>query len=131
MNEPLRYVADTHAWIYYLLDILPEGADEAFRKAERGEAIIYVPTIALAECIYLVERGRISLDYGELFSKLRIAGNFVDIPLTLEIVEEAARVPLRELHDRIIVATAKLLGAVLITKDEEIRASGLIETLWE
>ena len=30
MNEPSRYIADTHAWIYYLLDILPEGADEAF-----------------------------------------------------------------------------------------------------
>ena len=72
-----------------------------------------------------------SLDYDELFSKLRIAGNFVAIPLTLEVVEEIIRVPLRELHDRIIVATAKLFGAILITKDEEIRASGIVETLWE
>jgi len=37
---------------------------------------------------------------------------------------------LRELHGGVIVATAKLLGTVLITKDEEIRASGLVETPW-
>lgn len=131
MNELLHYVADTHAWIYYLLDILPKKADEAFKNAERGEAIMYVPTIVLAERIYLAERGRISLNYDELFSRFGIAGNFVDVPLTLEIVREATRVPLRELHDRLIVATAKLLGAVLITKDKEIRASGLVRTLWE
>ena len=131
MSKPVCYVVDTHAWVYYLLDMLPVKADHAFKQAERGEALIYVPTIVLAECIYLVEKGRISLRYDELFSKLKVAGNFVVIPLTLEILEEIIRVPLRELHDRIIVATAKLLGAILITKDEEIRASGIIETLWE
>jgi len=102
----------------------------AFRRAERGEALIYVLTIVLAECVYLVEKGRISLRYYELFSRLRVAGNFVVIPLTLEIVEGAARISLRELHGGVIVATAKLLGTVLITKDEEIRASGLVETPW-
>jgi len=110
--------------------MLPVKANYAFKQAERGEALIYVPTIVLAECVYLVERGRISLRYDELFSKLKVAGNFVVIPLTLEIVEEITRIPLGELHDRIIVATARLLGAVLITKDEEIRTSGIIETLW-
>ena len=130
MSEPVCYVADTHAWVYYLLDMLPVKANYAFKQAERGEALIYVPTIVLAECVYLVERGRISLRYDELFSKLKVAGNFVVIPLTLEIVEEITRIPLGELHDRIIVATARLLGAVLITKDEEIRTSGIIETLW-
>ena len=127
----MSYVADTHAWVYYLLDMLPRGADEVFRRAERGEATIFVPTIVLAECIYLVERGRISLSYDELFSRLKIAGNFLVVPLTLEVVEEIPRVPLRELHDRIVVATARLLDAALITKDDEIRASRLVETLWE
>ena len=113
------------------MDMLPAKADTAFRRAERGEVLIYVPTIVLAECVYLAEKGRISLRYDELFSKLKVAGNFVVVPLTLEVVEEIIRVPLRELHDRIIVATARLLGAILITKDEEIRASGIVETLWE
>jgi PIN domain nuclease of toxin-antitoxin system len=35
-----------------------------------------------------------------------------------------------EPHDRIIVATAKLLNARLITKDEKIRNSKIVETVW-
>jgi len=44
--------------------------DHAFKRAERGDALIYVPTIVLAECVYPVEKGRISLRYYELFSRL-------------------------------------------------------------
>ena len=47
------YVADTHAWVFYLLDRLPEKADEVFSQAEHGGAYVFVPTIALAECVYL------------------------------------------------------------------------------
>ena len=35
-----------------------------------------------------------------------------------------------EMHDRVITATAKLNKATLITKDENIIESGVIETLW-
>ena len=33
-------------------------------------------------------------------------------------------------HDRIIVATAKLLNATLITKDEKIKNSKIVKTIW-
>jgi len=35
-----------------------------------------------------------------------------------------------EPHDRIVVATAKLLNAKLITKDDKIRISRIVETIW-
>jgi len=35
-----------------------------------------------------------------------------------------------DLHDRVIVATAKILNAKLITKDEKIKRLKLIETIW-
>lgn len=34
------------------------------------------------------------------------------------------------MHDRILVATAKLLNAALITKDEEIIKSKVVRTIW-
>jgi len=40
------------------------------------------------------------------------------------------KIKLKEMHDRIIVATAKLLNAVLITKDEEIIKSKIVKTIW-
>ncbi|MFQ6061919.1 MAG: hypothetical protein ACE5J9_01925 [Methanosarcinales archaeon] len=39
------YVADTHAWVYYLLDKLPTKANNIFISAESGETTILVPSI--------------------------------------------------------------------------------------
>lgn len=126
----MYYVADTHAWVYYLLDILPDKADEAFTQAERGKAYIFVPTIALAECVHLVERGKIKMDLNELFYKVKVDENFIPVPLTLDIVERIHRLPLSEIHDRIIVATCQALGAITLTRDVEIVESRVVETLW-
>ncbi len=57
----MSYVVDTHAFIWYLIGKLPEEADSIFRSAEEGESTIYVPTIVLAECLYLVENKKIIL----------------------------------------------------------------------
>jgi len=124
------YVADTHTWVFYLLDRLPEKADEVFSHAEHGRDFVFIPTIALAECVYLVERGKIDLNLDGLFSKLRVGGNFIPVPLTLDVVERIHLIPLSEIHDRIIVATAQVLGAKVLTKDEQIVESGIVETIW-
>jgi len=62
---------------------------------------------------------------------LKVAENFIPVPLTLEIVENLVKHPLLEIHDRIMVVTAKLLNASLITKDKEIMESKLVKTIWE
>jgi len=62
------YVADTHAWVFYLLDRLPEGANGVFLQAELGRVVVFVPTIALAECVHLVEKGKIALDVSIAFA---------------------------------------------------------------
>ncbi len=113
------FVADTHAWVYYLLDRLPQKADEIFKSVENFEDVMLVPAIALSECVHLVETNRIKVDYRDIFSRFEGANNFVVVPLE------------SELHDRIIVATASSLNAVLITKDREIAKSGLVKTVWE
>ncbi|MDT7859236.1 MAG: PIN domain-containing protein [Candidatus Aenigmarchaeota archaeon] len=91
---------------------------------------MFISTIFLAECVYLVERGKIALDYKELFNKFEISNNFITVSLNLEIVKMLPEIKLPELHDRIIVATAKILGAKLITKDKDIVESRLVETIW-
>ena len=53
--------------------------------------------------------------------------------LTPEIVAIAARLPEtypRDPADRLIGATAQALAVPLITKDERIRSSGAVETIW-
>ena len=124
------FVADTHAWVYYLLDRLPEKADNIFKSVEHFEDVMFVPSIALSECVHLVETGRIKLDYNVLFSRFSESGNFMVLPLDLEAVKMLPYIKLNELHDRIIVAAAKSLNAVLLTKDGELKKSGLVKTVW-
>ena len=124
------FVADTHAWVYYLLNKLPHKSNKVFTSIENGDDIILVPTISLSECVHLIERKRIVLTYNELFSRLEESNNFVVVPLTFEIVKLIPEIRLKELHDKIIVATAKFLKSALITKDKEIIKSGIVNTIW-
>lgn len=80
--------------------------------------------------MYLVETKKIELDYNTLISKIEVSSNFVPVSFNFQVVKVLPEIKLRELHDRIIVATAKLLNAKLITKDEEIRNSGVVEVIW-
>ena len=124
------YLTDTHALIWYLIGRLPSRVDEVFGRAERGETIIYLPTVVLAECFYLVEHGKIAMDIGELLNKIEMSDNFIPVPFDFEILKLLPMVNLSEIHDRIIVATAKHLNAKLITKDKEITQSGEVEVVW-
>lgn len=124
------YVADTHALIWYLLGTLPGRVDEIFRQAETGETIVYIPTIVLAECFHLVKHGKIALDFDELLARIEESDNFIVVSFDFGIVKLLPLINAPELHDRIIVATARLLGAVLITKDKEIVESEDVRVVW-
>lgn len=124
------YVADTHAWVYYLLNKLPRAANQVFSSTENGKEVMFMPTIALGECVYLIGKNKIILTYDELFSRFEESNNFIVVPLTFDITKTLPNINLKELHDKMIVATAKFLGATLITKDKEIRDSNIVKTIW-
>jgi len=126
----MLYVTDTHAFIWYVVGKLPPKVDEVFRSAEKGESIIFIPTVVLAECLYLVENKKIDLDFNELLERIEISSNFIPASFNFQVVKLLPEIKLSELHDRIIVATAKLLNAKLITKDREIIESRFVEVVW-
>jgi hypothetical protein len=47
------------------------------------------------------------------------------------VLQSAAQITdIRELHDRLIAATARLLDVALITNDPVIHASAFVKTVW-
>jgi|ETNmetMinimDraft_16_1059900.scaffolds.fasta_scaffold247921_2 hypothetical protein len=52
------------------------------------------------------------------------------MPLDLAILMLVVPMSTYELHDRIIVATAKSFGAALIGRDEGIRSAGTVPFAW-
>ncbi|OGP73785.1 MAG: hypothetical protein A2V86_01415 [Deltaproteobacteria bacterium RBG_16_49_23] len=129
----MNFVTDTHALLWWFIDspkISPKTA-EIFEKCESGDNIIFIPSIVLAEALSIFEKKRISFDFKKLFNQITDSRTFMIVPLDypiLHIMLDLRDVP--ELHDKIIVSTAKYLDAPLITKDKTIQALSLIRTVW-
>ena len=89
-----------------------------------------VPTIVLAEALDIAEKGRVEFDFTEMYRLIREEPEFEIIGFGLEIFDEATRLKkTKEIHDRIIVATARVYEAGMLTKDRVINESGEVETL--
>ena len=128
-------VTDTHALIWYLEDNprLSTVANEIFNQCDRGELLIYIPTICLVEIVYLQEKGRISSEMKtQLDNALATENSGLALADLTAAVVELAIMPrniVPNMSSRIIVATAKHLGLPLISKDNKIISSG-ITTIW-
>jgi PIN domain nuclease of toxin-antitoxin system len=126
------YVTDTHAFLWYLSEDkrLSKKALEAFEECDTGKDIMIIPSIVLVEALFLCEDERVELKFEEIISRLQISSNYHVYPLDERVVAECMNIKLSDPHDRIIVATAKLLNAKLITKDENIRKTKIVKTIW-
>ena len=130
------FVTDTHGLIWYLEDSprLGPAARRAFDACDRGEIVIYIPTICLVEIVYLQEKGRIPADLkAQLDTELQAgtSGLFL-VALTAEVANAVARVPrakVPDMPDRIIAATALHLGLPLISRDRKIQLAD-VNTTW-
>lgn len=127
------YVVDTHALTRYVEDYGKLGpAGRAI--FDDSDAVLFVPTIALAEARFMVFKNKVQLVWEQIVGHIESDRRLVPVPLTLDILN---RVPhTLEMHDGIIVATALALRdslaeeIQLITRDKDIRGSGLVETVW-
>ena len=129
-------VTDTHALIWYLEDSprLSVAANQLFNRCDRGEIIIYIPTICLVEIIYLQEKGRIPSQLKTQLDRELMLGNtgMIVYELNTGVVEALATIPrdrIPDLPDRIIAATAVHLGLPLISRDSKI-ADSRVNTIW-
>ena len=128
-----RYTVDTHALIWFITedDRLGERARGVLLEADRGRVCVVVPCIVLAECLYIFEKRSLRREFDDLLWRIEHLPGYEPYPLNLAVVREMRLLDkLRELHDRAIVAIARLTGSVLLTKDREIAESGFVKTLW-
>jgi PIN domain nuclease of toxin-antitoxin system len=129
------YVTDTHALIYYVEKKrarLGKDARRIFEHADERETLIYVPTAVLWEISRRLAEGALvfPVNFDQWCRALDKADGFSIAALEWQDVSEARRFPFKDPFDCLIAGTAAHLGVPLITKDAEIRDSGLVETIW-
>ena len=128
----MNYVADAHTIVWYFIGDprLSQNARQAFEQTLTA-GVIFIPTIVLAEIMYISQKGRISMTFEETLSHIEMYENFRIAALELDILKVAATISGDlEMHDRLIVATALHFDARLITRDEQITQSRVVNTVW-
>jgi PIN domain nuclease of toxin-antitoxin system len=129
-------VTDAQALIWYAMGParkLGRDARRIFERAERRQAMIYVPALVLVEVAEAIRRGTVRCEPGftRWVSRLFASGGFAAADLTTAIVLEAEGlygIPQR--GDRLIAATAASLGCPLISNDPAIARASRISTIW-
>jgi PIN domain nuclease of toxin-antitoxin system len=125
-------VLDTHALLFWR--VAPQKLGRAARRAcERAETV-GVSAVSFWEVGSLVARGRLKIRIPiadwmrETLQGPRIEG----LPVTPEIAVLATSLAMQgDPADRIIVATALHEHRRLVTRDESIVESGIVETIWD
>jgi PIN domain nuclease of toxin-antitoxin system len=126
-------MTDTHSllWLFMYPRKLGEHARRTFDEIGMGEARLLIPVIVLAELIFTIENKPITANLDEILASLRANSNieFVEFDLQLALqLRELTESP--EMHDRMIVASALKHNVSLITIDESITKSKLVDVVW-
>lgn len=127
------YVTDTHALYWYLTASPKLGANAhaAFLAGEQGQTLIYIPSIVLAELYYVNSKYHQPLRFAQEYERLTESGQFRFVEFrAADVLRFDALVAIPEMHDRMIVGVAHALRLPLLTRDNEIVASGIIPTIW-
>lgn len=122
----MRLLLDTHIWLWSL--VAPTRLSRSVARAlERRASELWLSAISVWELVILVERGRIVLDRGvdawvaEAFR--RAPTHEAPVTHAIALASHAIAFPHRDPADRLIAATARVLGLTLVTADERMIAN--------
>jgi PIN domain nuclease of toxin-antitoxin system len=127
-------VLDTHAWIWWLDDA--DRLSDTARAAIAESPAIGISTLSAWELAMLVGRRRLSLDRdvrdwvrrGLQSPRVEAIAPEIDVAIAAATLGHLTFPG--DPADRIIFATARSLGAPLVTKDARMRAFAPGETVW-
>ena len=110
---------------------LGRNAKAVFDVALRGEALIIVSSIVLAELFYTNRKQKLPLNFPDTYTALRTASQFVFVDFCPEDAlqfDDLLAIP--EMHDRMIAGVAVARKCPCLTCDGSIVASNLVPVVW-
>ena len=130
-REPRLLLLDTHVWIWVVEGVAAELAAAAIGRIEKASdaGAIRVAAISVWEVAMLEARGRLrlALDIDEWVRQAVTAPGTQWVGLSPEIAVDSVRLPgdpEGDPADRMLIATARRIGASLVTRDQRILAYG-------
>ena len=129
-------VLDTHTWIWYVSnpELLSKRAKRAVNSALTIKEI-FISSISVWEVALLVasKRLQLTMHVSDWIAKSEAFPFFKFVPVDNAIALKSVNLP-ESLHkdpaDRIIIATAMVMGAPVVSKDEKILNYPHVQTIW-
>jgi len=129
-------ILDTHVLVWWISDPhkLSQNASEII-ESEKNNGKLFVSSISVWEIYMLISKGRLklSMDTDEWISRIEKLPFVEFIPVNNRIAGKSVLLP-GEFHsdpvDRIIVATARDVGARLVSCDDRIRGYSEVQCVW-
>ena len=125
----MKYLLDTVTVVRHLTDIGHIGT-KAIGILNAFDNNFLISVVSLMEIMYLSEKHRIEIDLTETLNKIESSSLYSVVDLTPEILKVAEITPFRELHDRLILSTAKWLEIPVISSDKTFDKVEGIEVIW-
>lgn len=130
------YMVDAVALLRYLVDELPDAADEVFFRAEQGIDVLQTPDVQVAEALYQVANGGtvagIELRGNPRETLRRLVTNG---PVKVTSIGEhelavfASEIDLYTMHDGLLASAHRVQNTKAVVTNDEAFAGE--ETIWE
>ncbi|HLX11208.1 MAG TPA: PIN domain-containing protein [Bacteroidota bacterium] len=115
----MEVVIDSHALFWFITN--NSKLSERAKKAIQEASVVVVPSIVVMEILYIFEKHNLAHRFVDFLGELKVR-KYLIYPLDIEVIAQTVAIPHDlEMHDRIILATAQLIDAPLLTKDREIK----------
>lgn len=132
----MNYVLDTHTWVWW--NMRPEKLSSKVKSIVSGikeNQKLYLSAISIWEFSMLIAKERLSISCdGREWLEEALDDPFLEVvPLSTKVCWESTHLP-GDFHsdpaDRLIVASARICKAALLSKDAHIRKYSHVKTIW-
>jgi PIN domain nuclease of toxin-antitoxin system len=129
----MKYLLDTNTIIRYFAQIgeIGKSARKILTEAENNEHELIISVISLMEIMFLAVKNRIPVQLTETIKLIDTKVNYSICDLTVNILMIAKELDFYELHDRLILATAKFLNIPIISSDSKFQSIKEVQTIWQ
>lgn len=129
----MRYLLDTVTLIRHFAGTgkIGAAAQRILDHAEQEGDELFISVVTLMEIMYLSEKSRIAIDLNDTLAKIEDNALYTIVDLNADVLRVAASVSFYELHDRLILATAKWLDIPVLSSDHKFPDVAGVQTIWE
>ena len=124
----MQFLLDTVTIVRHFTEIGKLGK-KAEKELNNIENKFFISVISLMEILYLSEKNRIEIDFIETLNRIERSSLYNIIDLTRDILRIATNLKFYEMHDRLILSTAKWLDVPIISSDKKFKTVNGIHVL--